>query len=206
MVGHTHEDVDAHFSHIAAALRKTDVETKEDLLKLLPNSQEVTHMFNVKSWMENYINPLKKHTQPLHFKVAKIDEGVKISYKGKVNQRWKVLKESFFKKQRDTVIIPKGQPGFVKEDYSKLDFERLGNLIKNVAALFKKDGSVEWWFRYIDTLKKGQNRRNRAEWILDKLPRQTTASDTQADNDIPQQIRTLISAETQEPEVCFSSK
>ena len=65
-----------------------------------------------------------------------------------------VKRKFFFKKQRDTVMIPKGKPGFVKEDHSKLDFERRGNFIKNVAALFKKDGSLEWRFKYIDMLKK----------------------------------------------------
>ena len=54
-------------------------------------------------------------------------------------------------------MIPKGKPGFVQGVYSKIDFERLGHFIRNVAALFKKDVSVEWLFKYIDMLKKGQD-------------------------------------------------
>ena len=68
MVGHTHEDVDANFSHIVAALRKTDVKTTDEFRKLLPNSDEIKYMYDVKGWLEKHLNPLKKHTQPLHFK------------------------------------------------------------------------------------------------------------------------------------------
>ena len=48
IVGHTHEDVEAHFSHIAAALRKTDVETLDDLVNLLPNSKIIDYIFDAK--------------------------------------------------------------------------------------------------------------------------------------------------------------
>ena len=202
MVGHTHEDVDAHFSHIASALRKTDVETTDELLKLLPNSNEIKFMHDVKGWLEKHLNPLKKHTQPLHFKISKVSKDVKISYKGKVDQRWKVLKDSFFKKQGNTVVLPKGQPGLVKEDYTKVDFERLLNLIKNVKSMFKKDSSEKWWEKFIEGMKRGQNKRRNPEWIMKNLPRQTCATESHEEINIPDQIISLIDKETQESEVC----
>ena len=204
MVGHTHEDVDAHFSHIAAALRKTDVETLDDLVTLLPNSKIIDYMFDAKQWLENYLNPLKKHTQPLHFKISRVDNNIKICYKGKVNQKWKILKESFFKKGGNKVCLPKGQPELLKEDHTKLDFVRLLNQMKNVASMFKKDTSMEWWERYIEKLKKIPGKRNKPQWILKTLPRQDeTGVSERNDNVVPQQIMSLIDKETHEPEVCW---
>ena len=66
-----------------------------------------------------------------------------------MNQKWKILKESFFKKGGNKVCLPKGQAELLKEDHTKPDFVRLLNQMKNVASMFKKDTSVEWWERYV---------------------------------------------------------
>ena len=131
MIGLTHEDVDANFSHITAALRKTDVETTDEFLKLLPNSDEIKYMHYVKGWLEKQLNPLKEHTQPLHFKRIQRCQNKLLGESEPEMERFKGhLKKK--QQQGNTALLPKGQPDLVKEDFTKVDFERLLNLIRNV--------------------------------------------------------------------------
>ncbi|XP_053405149.1 uncharacterized protein LOC128558899 [Mercenaria mercenaria] len=63
-VGHTHEDVDAAFSHVAERLRKTDVEILQDLFDLLPSSEAIDIMFDIKSWLSPEIKELVGVSSP----------------------------------------------------------------------------------------------------------------------------------------------
>ena len=71
IVGHTHEDIDAGFSKIAETLRKTDAHTLVRLLHLLPNSEQTKGLYDIKKWMEPYINNIMHHSKPLHFQFKK---------------------------------------------------------------------------------------------------------------------------------------
>ena len=53
-------------------------------------------------------------------------------------------------------------------------------------------------------MKRGQDKRRKPEWIMKSLPRQTETCVTEShgENNIPDQIISLINQETQELEVC----
>lgn len=204
MVGHTHEDVDAQFSQISSALRKKDCETLDDLLDLLPNSQTLTHIFNVKEWLNSHLNPLTKHTEPLHYKFKRVDNDIIITYKGKESQQWRSLGCSFFKTQTsDKMSLPEGQPALLQEDFNKVDTERLLGLIKNVATMFRSDRSQKWWETFVENkIKKSSSLEKRPEWLFTMLPRQhSRLSANPVDETVPGQIVSLIDKEIKEPQV-----
>ena len=96
----------------------------------------------------------------------------------------------------------------MKEDFTKVDFERLLNLVRNVKSMFKKNSSEKWWEKFIERMKRGQDKRRKPEWIVKSLQRQTEtcATESHEENNIPDQIISLINKETQEPEVCYVFK
>ena len=77
-VGHTHEDVDAAFSKVADQLRKRDVETVEDLLNMLPKSEMLGTMFDVRNWLEPEISTLMGVSSPLHYKFESVNDEVSV--------------------------------------------------------------------------------------------------------------------------------
>lgn len=67
MVGHTHEDIDACFSKVSDILRRNDAETLDDLVNFLPKVTNIKYVFDVRSWIEDNIRDVRKHTPPLHY-------------------------------------------------------------------------------------------------------------------------------------------
>ena len=66
-VGHTHEDIDAQFSHLAGILKTNDAVTLPRLLALFPNAVQLRGLYNFKEWVEPYLNEIQHHSKPLHF-------------------------------------------------------------------------------------------------------------------------------------------
>lgn len=91
MVGHTHEIIDACFSKVSDILRRNDAETLDDLVNLLPNITNIKYVFDVRSWFEDNILDVWKHTQPLHYKFKNSGHVVEAYYKGKHDSAWKYL-------------------------------------------------------------------------------------------------------------------
>lgn len=202
MVGHTHEDVDAGFSQIAAQLRTTDCETLDDLMKLLPNSRTLNHMFNVREWLEPHLVDVSKHTQPLHYKFVRSGERVKILYKGKQDQPWKQLGSSLFKiDSAGRHSLPKGQPTIVEESYDHINTNKLKLLINNLRSYFHKRDTFSWWNTFIEKLSK-RNRERPPAWYLDKLPKQRAVTvNDELPSSVPEQILGLMNKEREEPQV-----
>lgn len=67
MVGHIHEDIDARFSKVADKLRRNDAETLDDLVALLPSVTVINYVYDVRTWIQDSICDLRKHTRPLHY-------------------------------------------------------------------------------------------------------------------------------------------
>lgn len=207
MVGHTHEDVDAQFSKIASSLQTTGCDTLDDLMSLLPSSEFVDHMFNVKGWLDEHLNQVSKHTEPLHFKFVRRDNKLYNYYKGKNKECWKEMENSFFKMDvTGEISLPGGIPSLLNENIDKIDTDRLTNQIKSLSVMFEKDASASWWHSFIDEkLKKGFCNNRRPNWILKDLPKQMEAISDPTDNEmsVPVELNQLMSKETTEPQVHF---
>ena len=71
IVGHTHEDVDQSFSKISHQLKATDAITLPELHDVIqksqtpiPHTDDVKVVWDISSWLENYINPIHNVTFP----------------------------------------------------------------------------------------------------------------------------------------------
>lgn len=91
MLAHTHEDIDACFRKVSDIPRRNDAETLDDLVNLLPNVTGIKYVFDVRSWIEDNIRDVRKHTQPLHYKFKNSGHVVEAFYKGKHDSAWKNL-------------------------------------------------------------------------------------------------------------------
>ena len=114
-VGHTHEDVDAGFSKIAGELKEKDVETGDDLLKLMPNSENVNNMLDIKELLEPYLNSVSRHINQHHYKFAKVDSDITVFYKVKSDIEWQEQDLPFLARS------PTGKPKLLKSDYKNMD-------------------------------------------------------------------------------------
>ena len=200
-MGHTHEDVDAGFSKISQKLRTNDCETLDELEKLLPNSNHLTHMFDVKAWLDGHLVDIQKHTQPLHFKFTKDEKNIQTWYKGTQDQPWKRMPTSLFKTDNGKPSLPKGNPKMVQETFGHIDFDRLKRLLKNLDSYFQSKNSVEWWDKFLSKLQK-KSPKSEAVFVLDKLPKQKRKTGSNSiPEDIPEQIMTRINKEIEQPEV-----
>ena len=145
-VGHTHEDIDAQFSHLAGILKTNDAVTLPRLLALFPNAVQLRGLFNFKEWVEPYLNEIQHHSKPLHFLFRKArDEDVEVCYKGQNNAAWLLLPTSIL------TGIPEGRPAILKpESMHKIDSKLLQKTIEKCCHLFQEPSSKTWWTGYIN--------------------------------------------------------
>lgn len=109
MVGYAHADADAEFSCIRAKLSKNDEETMQELLSLLPNSQHMATMYNVKSLLELHIPNISQLILPLHYKFLKFGNDVHACFKGRHDNPWILLNSQFLKgrpTENPDILIP----------------------------------------------------------------------------------------------------
>ena len=190
-VGHTHEDVDAGFSRIGEYLRRNDAETLPDLVNLIPNSELLTDMFDIKSWLEPHLNIVSKHTAQHHFKFSKHSGNTLVFYKMHQAEEWLQQENTYL------ANIPKGKPNILRRDTSKIDMDKLQRQINSMTFMFSDVSKQEWWNKFIKQKCSVQEKGIRF-WI-DILPRQQTSMNNElnAVNAIPEPIRMMIEKETQ---------
>ncbi|XP_045163687.2 uncharacterized protein LOC123528008 [Mercenaria mercenaria] len=189
-VGHTHEDVDAGFSRIWEFLRRKDAETLEDLTNLLPNSELLNDMLDIKAWLEPHLNIISKHTVQHHFKFSKVSGETVVEYKLHQAEEWV--------KQDVTYLnsVPKGKPNILKQDYSKVDFLRLQNLINSIHFMFSDESKKRWWDKFLKEKYSIKDTGKRI-WI-DALPKQQIyVEEIDFSNVIPEPVKKMIEKETQ---------
>lgn len=139
MVGHTHEDIDACFSKVSDILRRNDAETLDDLVNLLPNVTNIKYVFDVRSWIEDNIRDVRKHTQPLHYKFKNSGHVVEAFYKGKHDSAWKNLDGGLLvRNQHQTIVKIRGSPKL-----SSINFDGIG-LEKNWKPSQILEMFVQW--------------------------------------------------------------
>lgn len=93
MVGHIHEDIDSRFSKVADKLRRNDAETLDDLVALLPSVTVINYVYDVRTWIQDSICDLRKHTRPLHYKFRSNDAILETFFKGKYDSLGRNLRE-----------------------------------------------------------------------------------------------------------------
>ena len=193
-MGHTHEDVDAAFSKVSQQLKSVDVETLPDLYKILPESEEIGQIFDVKTWMTPYLSDVEKISFPLHYKFEKDGERVKLSYKGPHYTEWISVEESILSNK------PPGKPKTVKQDFSKINIERNLKQIHQLKHLFKNEEAVTFWEDFYKSINEGSRNVPESIWIFDTLPRQDPAP-PQIEMEIPRHINDIVNKETTVPQV-----
>ena len=195
-VGHTHEDVDAAFSRISEKLRKTDVSTLDDLVNVLPRSEHLSNVFDVKKWLDTSVADPEFHTEPHHYKWESSSQGVSLYFKGNKGDQWESSEDNFL------LSVPRGKPKPLKPDTSNIDSARSLKLIKQVKHMFSNtEQSFNWWKKFHDNLKRLP--RFTHHWILDELPIQEERTTINLDDSdpIPEEIQKMLEKEVRVPRV-----
>ncbi|XP_061170326.1 uncharacterized protein LOC133179637 [Saccostrea echinata] len=93
-VGHTHEDINAAFSHLAMRLRRCETETMPKLLNILNGAKQSRGLFDIKSWLQPHLREIKHHSQPLLFKFSRNEtQKITMQYRTNSNRTWKTTGE-----------------------------------------------------------------------------------------------------------------
>lgn len=125
MVGHIHEDIDARFSKVADKLRRNDAETLDDLVALLPSATVINYVYDVRTWIQDSICDLRKHTRPLHYKFRSNDAILETFFKGKYDSPWKKLEGGMLARDNNHKVEPlEGVPNFPKLTLMELAYKK----------------------------------------------------------------------------------
>ena len=151
-------------------------------------------MENYKEWLLPSINIINKITEPLHYKIEKIDEKVKVFYKGRHNSSWKLLEQNFLS------YLPNGSPSVLKPDYSEIDTSRKLEHIQSLQRLFKNTENILLWKKFYESLKTSPID-SLTPNMVDQLPRQHQIATTFVGVGLIPAIREMLTKETREPEV-----
>ncbi|KAH3802716.1 hypothetical protein DPMN_156396 [Dreissena polymorpha] len=158
--------MDASFEQIADKLRKTDAEILDDLLKICPKSQMLTNIFNVKDWLSDALQvKVLEISEPLHYRFLRVDNSIKVSYKGSHKSSWTDFESTILK------CMPPGRPYIVKPNYENIVFDKFLKHIRELKVLFKNPLAFELWDSFVSRIKENKEHRNPI-WILDTLLRQ----------------------------------
>ncbi|XP_053381316.1 uncharacterized protein LOC123543812 [Mercenaria mercenaria] len=198
-VGHTHEDVDAAFSKISEKLKVKDAETIPQLVNIIPDSEELDNMFNVKTWLEPCFNDISQISKPLHFKFYNYDGTTRTCYKGIHTEPWQTLDFNVL------AYTPKGQPDKLEPKYDKINIERVKRQVSALQNYFTHSTSYNWWIEFLNSLER-EPAMKRYKWILKDLPRQTEQAEHTEIIDVPRHIEEMLEKEREIPKVIVKAK
>lgn len=165
MVGHTHEDIDQLFSRVASYLKVHRAVTIPSLLDAFACSYsalpaipcEITHLFDVKSWLSPHMQELFNHSQPHCFRIKKNASGVVTLH----TKKWSSDDSWSAPSHVNDVIpvllksVPADAPEMVEADYDSLDVEQLSSSISSVGCFMDGD-EREWWKGFISSIQKDE--------------------------------------------------
>ncbi|WAR29886.1 hypothetical protein MAR_003454, partial [Mya arenaria] len=186
-VGHTHEDIDSKFASIADSLRTKNVESVGSLLKVLEKPEEIRSLFDVRGWITPYLNKIVQITNPLYFKIKRIEDTVKGYYKGNHNDVWKILPQNLLN------TLPNSKPSEVIPSFDKINIENHEKLVSSNQFMFSQDSSIADWQNFNETIKQ-KKYKSSPKWILPNLPRQSDLQET-SPIVVPEQISSLMEKE-----------
>lgn len=217
MVGHTHEDIDACFSKLADKLRRNDAETLDDLIALLPSVTVINYVYDVRTWIQDSICDLRKHTRPLHYKFRSNDAIVETFYKGKYDSPWKKLEGGILARDNNHKIRTiRGSPKLSQINFDGIGLQKISSHLNHWKCLFSDQidhTQFHWWKDFLKLWKKceenaSERRRQflaNAQWILPTLPKQQTADENEEEFVLPDTIQNMMDDEQVEPIVLGSS-
>ena len=96
-VGHTHADIDVQFSCLADILQRNESETMPQLLSLLNGSRQAHELFDIKSLITPYLNAIKQHSKPLHFRFnqsTSSDSNIVFGYRSNCKRPLEILEQT----------------------------------------------------------------------------------------------------------------
>ena len=110
----------------------------------------VEYIYDIKQWLEPYLNTIKNHVYPHTYKFFKKNGKVEMKYKAWANdKRWLPEGPGF----RLLNGLPEGTPSLVRPDTKKmLDIKQLQDSVLKCKRMSSEDR--EWWNSFIQNEKK----------------------------------------------------
>ena len=166
LVGHTHEDIDQRFSTFAEMLRNKGVFGPQDMTKVLPCAEDVSGLYDFKSWLEPHLADVKYHTTTGMFRFRKHSSRggrVHIFYRKLSTTPWKVMKNGIFNNLQDgKPDYPTGSPKLLMPSYTKdkIDTDQLRKSLPVWTKYFPPEATQapdDWkkWITQIEKLSEG---------------------------------------------------
>ena len=166
-------------------------------------------MFDIRNWLDPFINNIQHHTKPLHYRFSRNhDETIQIFYKGNHNKSWKTLPCNILSS------MPAGSPSVIEPDFKNINLDRIEKHMTSWKPLLSNSNTLLlWWSQFVKNLKdisssqdkiKAYALRN-ATWLLPVLPRQDGANeDATTSQVLPTELQALLSDEVRDPKFDIS--
>ena len=150
------------FSRISATLGKQPAHTLPSLHKVIhasftpePISADLSHVWDVKSWLKSYIPALQNHSRHHSFRfqkgIGKNAKYIEMSYRNwsKSNRKEWLPTDSDAVRMLD--VVPKGAPSILRPEYTKCpSIADLRNGLQQFSSRLSVDDS-SWWLNFIKT-------------------------------------------------------
>lgn len=177
------------FSRISKRLRKKDCMTLPALEKHVEKAHTpmaetflMDFVYDIKNWLEPYLNGIKNHVYPHSYTFFKKDRKVQMKYKAWANDKTWLPEGSGLQMLNG---IPEGTPSLVRPEFRKqLETKQLEESVNKCKRLSKEDR--QWWKSFIDNEKRYRqkweaaseellNNHKKQQWPLLKLKKHLSA-------------------------------
>lgn len=177
------------FSRISKRLRKKDCMTLPALEKHVEKAHTpmaetflMDFVYDIKNWLEPYLNGIKNHVYPHSYTFFKKDRKVQMKYKAWANDKTWLPEGSGLQMLNG---IPEGTPSLVRPEFRKqLETKQLEDSVNKCKRLSKEDR--QWWKSFIDNEKRYRqkweaaseellNNHKKQQWPLLKLKKHLSA-------------------------------
>ncbi|XP_063954176.1 uncharacterized protein LOC135153857 [Lytechinus pictus] len=184
MVGHTHEDIDQRFSCISRSLKHRDARTLPELQRVIVDSMpkmsvkalRLGQVFDIKTWLEPYLNPISQHSAQHAFRLTRSKDGPVLLHYKQWNQDpdWLPLANEdqipvFISDEDGKMKLPPGNPNLRQATFEKQSLEMVKRTISNAKHHLTDAEHVSWWSNFFEN---PLNDAPANDWFLTKLARQ----------------------------------
>ena len=150
------------FSRISATLKKQSAHTLRRLHEAIhasftpePISADLSHVWDVKSWLKSYIPALQNHSRHHSFRFQK-GKGKHTKYIEMSYRNWsKSNRKEWLPTDSDAIrmldVVPKGAPSILRPEYTKCpSIDDLTAGLQQFSSRLSVDDS-SWWLNFIKT-------------------------------------------------------
>ncbi|XP_033124318.1 uncharacterized protein LOC117122730 [Anneissia japonica] len=160
MVGHTHEDIDQMFSCVSKYLKKHRTVTLDHLQHAIETSYQkltittsvITHIFDIKDWIQPYLQDIRYHSKPHQFKFTVDDTGKCImrTKNWSTDDKWaECTKELDTSPYLLKGIPATGSPELCSPNFDNVDLPKLQKSIVSVKNYLRTE-EMEWWKTFLN--------------------------------------------------------